>query len=336
MSTLRRWFGFFLPAIALSVSSVAIAETYFTDGSDQGFFLVRAKDDAGNNRLVGVFDHAWKVGNDSSTSKPIVSPLEEVYFQGVKFFLVDGWTLGVFGNTRVQGIGIGDDTALSGEPGEKLFIVFGGLAKRPVSDSWGNTWDEYVSGIFLKEFSEANDGKLEASIRVIFRNGDPVAHAHQNYPKDYPETDSFDTVVYPQQQANRAYSPRIVESVQNIPDGSIVRSLFVAFNAACEGGSLKTTDDDLLQCLVAVPVDSSYEYTPSVVVSERTTWDSIPSGFSEMPWNWTIGYDGYGSVDVTVLLPEFLMSKSVSTEFCRLCRSSSERFASVKTIVPKK
>lgn len=75
MSTLRRWFGLFLFVLALSISSEAFAETYFTDGSDQGFFLVRAKDDVGNTRFVGIFDHAWKVENYDPAAKPVVSPL---------------------------------------------------------------------------------------------------------------------------------------------------------------------------------------------------------------------------------------------------------------------
>jgi hypothetical protein len=336
MSTLRSLFGVFSIIIALGFSPMASAnETYFTDGSDQGFFLVRAKDDAGKTRLVGIFDHAWKVGNVTPAAKPAVSPGEAVDSFGVKFFLVDAWTLGIGGNARIQGVGTGDDTALSGEPGEKLFIAFGGLAKRPISDAWGNTWDEYVSGIFLKEFSEKSDGTLATDIRVVFRNGDPVTHARQNYPKEYPEKDSFDTVVYPDQRATGVYSPKLVEVVQRVLNGSTIRSLFVAFNAVCDGGVPTKTDDDLLQCLTFVPMDRSHDFVPYVAVSERIVWDNIPSEFSEMPWNWTLGYDGYGQANITVFLPKFLMTVSLSVTFCESCRTSNTRFASVKTAVPK-
>ncbi len=338
MSTLRTFLICCLVVVAASFSSVSFAgDTYFTDGSDQGFFLVRAKDDAGNTRLVGIYDHAVKVGNADLWAKPAVSPGEEVIdSSGVRFSLVDAWTLGVAGGARLQGIGIGDNTGLSGESDEKLFIAFGGLAKRPVSDAYGSTWYEYVSGIFLKEFSEKNDGTLVTSIRVVFRNGDPVAHGRQNYPKEYPKEDSSDTVSYPEQQVTGVYNPKLIEMVQRMPDGAVYHSLFAAFNAVCDGGSPTTTDDDLRQCLVVFIIDPSRDLVPYVAVSERTTWNGISSEFSEMPWNWTLGYDGYGNVNVTVFLPKFLMTVSPSVVFCEHCRTTSERFASVETKVPGK
>ena len=338
MSTLRVFLIFCLAVVSTGFSSLVSSaeETYFTDGSDQGLFLVRAKDDVGKTRIVGIYDHAMKVGNADSLAKPVVSPGEEVDSFGVKFSLVDAWTLGVAGAARVQAVSTGDNLGLSGESGEKFFIAFGGLANRLVSDAYGNTWYEYVSGIFLKEFSKKNDGTLSAYIRVIFRNGDRVWRAHQNYPKEYPQKDSFDAVPYPDQLATGTYNPKLVEVTQKMSDGVVQHDLFVAFNAVCEGGVSAMTDDDLRQCLVLFVIDPSRDLVPYAAVSERTTWNGISSEFSEMPWNWTLGYDGYGEVTVTIFLPRFIMTVSMTATFCNSCQTSNTRFASVETTVPQK
>ena len=316
MKYLKKLFVFLFFLISFSVFA---GTTAFTDGSDQGFYVVRVRDTATGNVLSARIA--------SPSGETIVSTGEEVLIGGNNYFVSDIWNVGISGQGRL--LKQDNVVLLSGDTNEALHIAFGGCASRDVSDEWGNRWKETVCGIFLKTFWEEMTSEkklvLKQKIELLFQNGGVVQHDPQNL-----------SGTYPVQQAFEVYNPKLIDIRSEYPKGGLAHVVVLAFNAICRGGADGRIENDLGQCLVVLPLMpiNGSVVDPFVVVSERTLCGQTPSGFEKMSWNWNLGYDGADRVILNVFSPKCIIGVDVLRMYDNPTNIPWIRFEDVPTPVP--
>mgnify|MGYP001413932439 CR=1 FL=1 len=315
---MNKFFFIFLAVISnLSFLPCVHGKEFAERPNDSAFILVRAKNDIGQLTSARILSPA-PLEDGKNT---VVSSGETVSVKGEFFTLVDMWNVSVSGKTEVlwNFLYYGDmnmSAKVSVAPEDKFIVAFGCLLEGSSSST---------SGICVKTFRSEN-GIPKSDIALLFENGSRVLSTRQNYPAHYPKDFGSDLEPdsYPEQKAWGVYNPKLAESEQGT---------FLAFNAECKGDLENVLDDDIGKCLVLMPIYDGEIFSPGIpteVISERTRWGGIYSGFGETPHNWNFG-EMAKSQFLVVLLPHWVMKVGVREAFCAFCRTNFKWFYPVET-----